>query len=321
MNETLAACLIGFIMDMLLGDPFPWHPVMAIGGLIQRLEKIVKKIFPPTDSGELMAGILLFLLASGIPAAVLTGFLLFLQDGSPIAAFAFKVIICYVLLATKSLKTESMKVYRALAQKDVERARSAVSMIVGRDTEKLSEKGIIRATVETIAENASDGSLAPLFYLILFGPVCGLIYKTVNTMDSMIGYQNDKYMYLGRAAAKMDDLLNYIPARLTAYLMLAAAFLLKMPVRRAYQTYIRDRRKHKSPNSAQTEAVMAGALGVSLAGAGWYFGKRVEKPIIGDALREVVNDDIVAANRLLYVTAGIGLIVLSLLKLQIIALI
>lgn len=187
----------------------------------------------------------------------------------------------------------------------MEKARTAVSMIVGRDTAVLSEEGIIKAAVETVAENTSDGSIAPLCFLLLGGPVAGFAYKAVNTMDSMLGYKNEKYMYFGRAAARLDDVANFIPSRLAAWAMIAASRLCGLDAAGAYRIWKRDRFCHASPNSAQTESVCAGALGVALAGDAVYFGKTVKKSFIGDARRRVEAEDIVRANRLLYVSAGI----------------
>ena len=196
--------------------------------------------------------------------------------------------MCYQILATKSLSTESDKVRRALEEEGLPSARKAVSMIVGRDTENLTEEGVIKAAVETVAENTSDGVIAPLFYLMIGGAVLGFGYKAVNTMDSMIGYKNDTYMYFGTAAARLDDVVNFIPARLSAWLMLLASMFTGMDWKNAWRIYCRDRSNHKSPNAAQTESVMAGALRVCLAGDAWYFGKLHRKPTIGDPLREIV---------------------------------
>lgn len=214
----------------------------------------------------------------------------------------------FQILATKSLRVESMKVYKCLKQDDIEAARRAVSMIVGRDTAVLDEVGVAKAAIETVAENTSDGVIAPMLYTALGGPVLGFLYKAVNTMDSMIGYKNDKYLYFGRVAAKLDDIVNYIPARISAYLMILAALSggKSLDGRRAFKIYKRDNRKHASPNSAQTEAVCAGALGIQLAGDAVYFGKIVKKPYIGDACRRVEAEDIKRANRLMYRTAWLG---------------
>ena len=181
-------------------------------------------------------------------------------------------------------------------------------MIVGRDTERLTEEGIIRAAVETVAENASDGVIAPLCYIALGGPVLGFLYKGINTMDSMVGYHNEKYEYFGRAAARLDDAANFIPSRFSALLMVGAAFVLRMDWRNGWRIFLRDRRNHKSPNSAQTEAACAGILGVRLAGDAWYFGKLVKKPYIGDDSRPVEAEDIVRANRLMYAAEWLGLV-------------
>ncbi len=214
-----------------------------------------------------------------------------------------QALMCWQLLAVKSLKTESDKVYRALTQEGLSGGRRAVSMIVGRDTGALTEEGVVRAAVETIAENTSDGVVAPLFYLMLGGAVLGFGYKAVNTMDSMIGYQNEAYRYFGTAAAKLDDAANYIPSRICAWLMIAAAWPAGLDAKNALAVYRRDRHNHKSPNAAQTESVMAGALGVRLAGDAWYFGELHKKPTIGDANREIEPLDIRRAHRLLYLTA------------------
>ena len=214
------------------------------------------------------------------------------------------------ILAARSLKTESMKVYRRLKEKDLNGARYAVSMIVGRDTERLTAEGVTRAAVETVAENASDGVIAPLLFLLFFGPVGGFFYKAVNTMDSMVGYKNEKYLYFGRAAAKLDDLVNYIPARLTGLAFATAACLIPgMSGKNAFKIWRRDRRNHKSPNSAQSESACAGALGVQLAGDAWYFGELYHKPTIGDALRPIEPEDIPRANRLMYVASVLTLVV------------
>lgn len=231
--------------------------------------------------------------------------------------FFIESFMCYQILATKSLKVESDRVYTALTKEGIEAGRKAVSMIVGRDTKDLTYEGVTKAAVETVAENTSDGIIAPMFYMMIGGAVLGFTYKAINTMDSMVGYKNEKYLYFGTAAAKLDDAANFIPARLSAYFMIAAAFLYKMDWREALRIYRRDRFNHKSPNAAQTEAVMAGALNVQLAGNAWYFGKLYEKPTIGDSIRPVEIQDIRRSHRLLYGTAAIGIFVFSILKLLI----
>ncbi|MDD7740344.1 MAG: adenosylcobinamide-phosphate synthase CbiB [Fusicatenibacter sp.] len=309
MKSALTALIIGYLLDLLLGDPvFIYHPIRLIGNLIAFLEKKLRKIIPASPKGELFGGILLVILVcitcTGIP------WLLILSAGKlyPGLAFALEVLWSWQILATKSLKTESMKVYQKLKENNLEGARYAVSMIVGRDTKELSTEGVTKAAVETVAENTSDGIIAPLLFLAIGGPAAGFFYKAVNTMDSMVGYKNEKYLYFGRCAAKLDDVLNFIPARLSAWIMIVASAFLRMNWKNAKRIYLRDRRKHASPNSAQTEAVMAGALEVQLAGDATYFGKVVKKPTIGDAIRPVVPEDIRSANKLMYLTSFFGLL-------------
>lgn len=295
------ALAAGYLLDLLIGDPrWLYHPVCLIGNLIALLEKGIRKIFPKTEKGELSGGVLevvlVCLISLGIPWVVLS----VLYRYMPLAGLALETFWCYQLLATKSLKDESMKVYDRLKNGTIEEARYAVSMIVGRDTAELTEEGVTKAAVETVAENGSDGVIAPMLYMALGGVPLMFLYKGINTMDSMLGYKNDRYLYFGRCAAKLDDLANYIPARISGWLMVAAAFLTGMDGKNAAKIYKRDRRNHASPNSAQTEAAVAGALRVQLAGNAYYFGKLYEKPTIGDKLREVEPEDIRRANRLLY---------------------
>lgn len=242
--------------------------------------------------------------STGVPAVILSvAYKYFWQLG-----FALESFWCYQILATKSLKVESDRVYIALKDKGLEAGRKAVSMIVGRDTQNLTEEGVTKAAVETVAENTSDGVIAPLFYMLIGGAVLGFTYKAINTMDSMVGYKNDKYQWFGTAAAKLDDVVNFIPARVSAVLMIAASYLTGMDGKNAARIFRRDRFNHKSPNSAQTEAVMAGALDVQLAGDAWYFGKLHKKPTIGDPVREMELLDIRRSHKLLYGTAMLGLI-------------
>ena len=298
------ALLTGFALDLLFGDPH-WlpHPVRLIGWLITKPERLLRAIAPKTARGEFWAGAVLAVFVPAVSCAVPLLLLWVCAQIHPLLAFAVESAMCYQILAVKSLKTESMKVYQELKKGDLAAARRAVSMIVGRDTENLTAEQVTKAAVETVAENTSDGVGAPLFYLALGGAPLGFFYKAVNTLDSMVGYKNDKYLWFGRASAKVDDVFNYLPSRLTARLMILAARLLGMDAAGAKRIYLRDRRNHSSPNSAQTEAVCAGALGVQLAGDASYFGKIVHKKTIGDPLRPVVPDDIPAANRLLYGTS------------------
>lgn len=274
------------------------------------------------NSREFWQGVKLAVLVPVFVTAV-SGLLLFsLYSVHPYAGMAAECLMTYQILAAKCLSVESMKVCRCLREGDLTRARRAVSMIVGRDTERLDEEGVAKAAIETVAENTSDGVIAPMLYLALGGPVLGFFYKAVNTMDSMIGYRNEKYLYFGRAAAKLDDTVNYIPARISACLMMLAAFLLPgLSGREAVRIYRRDRGNHASPNAAQTEAVCAGALGVRLGGDADYFGKTVKKPYIGGEMRRAAREDIRLANRLMYGAAWLGeILCLLLLCLMIFAL-
>lgn len=308
-TERMGILTAGLLLDTLFGDPvWLYHPVRLIGKLINGLEWLLGRLFHLSEEREegrekkLFAGGLLvlgtLLLSVAVPAGIL-----FLAGRIHHGLYLFlSCFFCYQLLAMRSLQAESMRVYTALTKEGLAAGRKAVSMIVGRDTDNLSEEGVVKATVETIAENTSDGVIAPLFYMALFGIPGGFFYKAVNTMDSMVGYRNDRYLYLGRAAARLDDLLNYIPARLAALFMIAAAFFLRMDAKGAAQIWRRDRRNHKSPNSAQTESVCAGALQVQLAGNAYYFGELYEKPFIGDPIRQIKREDIRRTGKLLVMT-------------------
>ena len=310
MELSMLAVGLGFLLDLLLGDPrWLYHPIRLVGHLISGLEKLLRRIFPGTQKGELAAGVFLLALTAGLTSAAAWGLLFLAGRWHPCARFALETVMCYQLLATRSLKDETMKVYTALKAGDVEGARRAVSMVVGRDTAVLDDIGITKAAVETVAENTSDGIVAPLFFMTLGGAPLGFFYKAVNTMDSMVGYKNERYLYFGRAAARFDDLVNYIPARLSAVLMVCAGGLLGMDAPNDWRIYVRDRRNHSSPNSAHTEAVTAGALHIRLAGDAYYFGKLYEKPTLGDADRPVEYEDIRRANRLLYGTAVLAVLV------------
>lgn len=318
----LLAVLAGCALDGLFGDPsFLWHPVCAMGRLINRLEALLRSRFPKGEKGEFKAGIWLVILVLAASGAFSLGILLAAYAISPVAGFGAEALMCGQMMAWRSLRTESMKVYHALKEGDTEGARKAVSMIVGRDTEALTDIGITKAAVETVAENTSDGVIAPLFYMVLFGGVGIYLYKAVNTMDSMVGYKNETYLWFGRAAARLDDFCNFIPARLSAFLMLAAGYLCQLfdPSRgfcpysgpNGFRIFIRDRFNHKSPNSAQTEAVCAGVLQIQLAGNAWYFGTLYEKPFIGDPVRPVEYKDIQRANRLMTLAYVLALIMVA----------
>lgn len=303
MISTLAF-FTGFLLDLLVGDPHGWpHLVRGFGAVISFFEKW---FYPIRD--KRLAGILLvfytLLVCTGLPFILLY----FAWQASPWLYFILETLLCFQLLATKSLRDESRVVYDALAADDLPKARKAVSMIVGRDTAELDASGITRATVETVAENASDGVIAPMFYILLGGAGLGCFHKAVNTLDSMVGYKNERYLKFGRFAAKTDDVVNYIPARFAAILMIAAAWLCKLNAPNAFRIWRRDCRKHASPNSAQTEAVMAGALGTQLAGDALYLGKIQEKPFIGDSIKDIEPADILRAHKLLYTTSCLMLI-------------
>lgn len=298
----MAAFLAGYLLDLAFGDPYRMpHPVRFMGWLIGKLEKKwnTKNSALALKRGRLLVICVLAvtLVLSGI--IVIGAYLINVYLGAAIEAF-----LTYQILAAKSLRKESMKVYFKLEKGDLKGAGKAVSMIVGRDTENLDEAGVTRAAVETVAENTSDGVIAPLFYTAIGGPILGLMYKAVNTMDSMVGYKNERYMYFGRAAAKLDDIVNFIPARLSAGLMIAAAYILGKDYsgKDAVRIFKRDRFKHASPNSAQTESVCAGALQVRLAGDASYFGRIHKKPYIGDDIRPIEYQDIRRANNLMYMT-------------------
>ncbi|MBP3263031.1 MAG: cobalamin biosynthesis protein CobD [Pseudobutyrivibrio sp.] len=305
MNYHLTAFIMGYVLDLLLGDPFgSFHPVVWIGKLISVL---TGKLLKENDSSarKRLKGRIIVIIVIAI-SVLATGFCVILAYNiNSILGIAVEAIITYQCLATKSLYTESMKVYYALKDTSLEAGRTAVSMIVGRDTATLDEAGVTKAAVETVAENTSDGVIAPLIYLAIGGPVLGICYKTINTMDSMIGYKNDKYMDFGRAAAKLDDVVNFVPARISAVLMIIATLFLGKKYNTVNAIYIfkRDRFNHPSPNSAQTESVCAGALGIQLAGPASYFGKLKEKPYIGDMLRKIEVEDIKRANLLMTCTS------------------
>lgn len=300
---TTIAIFAGLVLDFIVGDPQGiWHPVVLIGRLITLLEKCLRALFSDTGRGRRAAGTVMWIavvLVSGVaPAVILYAAWLV----NPWLYCAIATIMCWQIMATKSLRVESMKVYHALAEHDIVKARYQVSMIVGRDTDRLDAAGVTRAAVETVAENTSDGSVAPLFYMMIGGPVLGFLYKAVNTMDSMVGYKNDRYLDFGRTAAKMDDVWNFIPARVAAVFMTLVSYLIGLDGRNAWRIFLRDRKKSPSPNSAQTESVCAGALGVRLLGDCMYFGKLHHKETVGDAGREIEPEDIKRANRLLYGT-------------------
>ncbi len=350
----LPALVLGYVADLIFGDPQGiWHPICFIGSLISRVEKGIRRFLPKTTQGERLGGavlvVVILFFSMGIPWVIL----LLAYPLHWLLGLILQSYMCYTILATKSLRVESQKVYRALKQQGLLAGREAVSMIVGRDTSVLDETGVVKATVETIAENTSDGVIAPLIFLALGGPILGYGYKAVNTMDSMIGYKNEKYRYFGTVAARLDDVLNFIPARISAVLLLGSGLVVKrlarlcgrllprgeekdfgdcpvpgetrekpwrllgqIAINRGFRIWRRDGRKHASPNSAQTEAVMAGLLGVELAGDAVYFGELHQKPTIGDAIRPVEMADIPRANVLMYGASLLGFLLCVILRLR-----
>lgn len=289
-------------MDFIFGDPsWLYHPVRIIGKGIELGERILRKLF--REKHLVLAGAVLWVIIAGASFLIPLGLLFLAQKIHPGVRFALETFWCFQILAGRSLCRESGKVYDRLQEDDLPGARRAVSMIVGRDTESLTGEGVTKAAVETVAENTSDGVTAPLIYMMIGGAPLGFLYKAVNTMDSMLGYKNDRYLYFGRIPAGMDDIFNYIPARITALAMIAAAYVTGLDGKNAWRVYRRDRKKHASPNAAQTESVCAGALRVQLAGDAVYFGKLYKKELIGDRLRPIEPRDIKRAQRLMYVTA------------------
>lgn len=314
--------LISYILDLIMGDPeHSFHPIRIIGNNISFLEKIVRRALPDSPKFEIFGGSVLVLtnivMASSVPILIL----FFCLNLNPFLTLVVDGALGYYLLSIKSLKAASLKIYETLEKGDIDEARRLLSFIVGRDTQNLNEEGIIKATVETVAENTADGAVAPMLYMAIgFSPLAYL-YKAINTMDSMIAYKNEKYLYFGRFAAKIDDIANYIPARLSALFMIMASFFLGFNYKNAIKIFLRDRYKHASPNSAQTEAVCAGALEIKLAGDNYYFGKLYKKEYIGDAIRSISKEDIKKANSLLYVTSFISIVFCILIRILILWLI
>ena len=305
---TVWAVLGGFALDALFGDP-AWlpHPVVYMGKAISKLEKFLRPRLPKTPQGELLGGaIVAFCLPVG--TFLLTGLVCWgAARLHPLLGLAVQMFWCGQALAARGLVQESTNVYKELKKPDLPGARKAVSRIVGRDTAELTAEGVTKAAVETVAENASDGVIAPLLYMLIGGAPLALTYKAINTMDSMLGYKNEKYLYFGRVPAKLDDVANYLPSRLAALLWVAAAAFTHNDAKGAWKIWRRDRRRHASPNSAQTESACAGALGVQLAGPAWYFGQYYPKLTIGDALRPIEPEDILRANRMMYVASSFAL--------------
>lgn len=300
---------IGFLLDLAFGDP-AWipHPIRGMGRTIACCEKLVRRWSDGRKDRQLAGGAFLVIVNLLIWGTVPLVICLAAYRFNSYIGVVVEGFLCFQLLAAKSLRSESMKVYDALKNGTIEEARYAVSMIVGRDTKDLTEEGVTKAAVETVAENLADGVIAPMLYMAFGGAFFGYLYKAVNTMDSMVGYKDEKYLYIGRAAAKLDDVCNYIPARISALLMVLCCPFCGLDARNAWHMWRRDGRNHASPNSAQTEAAAAGALNIQLAGDAWYFGKLYQKKTIGDRNRNVDAADIVRVNRLMYAVAGVAMV-------------
>ena len=302
------AIIIGFIIDFFVGDPHAIpHPVVAIGKLISFLDRKLR--IGDSDKRDILRGVWTVLVVSAVSIAVPSLILWVMWKIHPVAYLAVNSIMCAQIVAARELVRECSAVEKALEKGDVEGARKAVSYVVGRDTEALDKEGICRAAVETIAENGSDGVIAPLFWMFLFGAVGGFFYKAVNTMDSMLGYKNEKYLYFGRAAAKTDDFVNFIPSRISALLMIVSCPLCHLDGKNALRIFRRDRFKHKSPNAAQTESVFAGALNVRLNGPAFYGGVLHEKEYLGDDTRPIAPADIKKSGHLMYTASFMMLII------------
>lgn len=319
MFYSITIVVAAFFLDLLLGDP-RWmpHPVRAIGWLIAKLEPFLRKRFPKDANGERLAGIFLWVIVTAFAAG--GGWLILYLAGilGKQVLFIVEIFMTYQLFAARSLYAESMRVCKDLRHGDLQAARKSLSMIVGRDTEKLTPIQVAKAAVETVAENTSDGVIAPMIFVLIGGVPLGLFYKAVNTLDSMVGYKNETYRHFGWFSARADDVLNFLPARISALLMIVCSAVLGLDAPEAVRIWRRDRKNHASPNSAQTEAVCAGALGIQLAGDAYYGGVLVEKPTIGDDTRIISQEDILRANRLMLLAAVLGLAVFCCVKLALV---
>lgn len=313
----LLAIVVGFMLDLVLGDP-KWlpHPICLIGNLISLLEKKLRSFLGETEQELLLSGKILVVLVGTLSFCVPWAILFLATMINEWLAFTIEIIMFYQIFAMRSLRDESMKVYTSLEVNDLVDARLKLSWIVGRDTKELSREEVTKGAIETISENTADGVVAPMLYMFIGGAPLAFFYKGINTMDSMVGYKNEKYMYFGRCAAKLDDLANYIPARITGLAMLIATYLLSLDTKQAWKIFKRDRYNHLSPNSAMTESVAAGALNIQLGGGHFYFGQWVHKETIGDNIKTIVAEDIVQTNNLMYMTAIISILLFSLVYLM-----
>lgn len=313
---NILSIYIGYIIDLIIGDPYSFpHPVIYIGKLIKIVENNIRKIFKDEKHLKL-AGFILWFITVGL-TYLITYLIIRISKFSMITFFIVNSFIIYTTLATKCLKDEAVKIYNILKSGDIKESRKQLSYIVGRDTSNLNEAEIIRATVETVAENTVDGIISPMFYAFIGGAPLAMAYKAVNTLDSMVGYKNEKYINLGFASAKIDDIANYIPARICVIFMTLASFVLRFDYKRCFKIAIRDRKNHKSPNCAYSEGAVAGALGIQLGGTNIYFGKPVYKPTIGDKDREIEIEDIKKTNKIMYISSILSLIIFTIIFLLI----
>lgn len=307
---TISVMVIAYILDLMIGDPYSFpHPVRFIGNLIRFVENKIRNI-AKTKKQLKIGGFVLWIITVGT-TFVITDLILRISVSSKILYIITSSIILYTTLSTKCLADEAKKIYEVLKTGDIEKSRKQLSYIVGRDTTTLNEQEIIRATVETVAENTVDGIIAPMMYGFIGGPVLAMSYKAINTLDSMVGYKNEKYGDIGFASAKIDDIANFIPARITPFFMMIASLTLGLNAKESLHIAIRDRKNHKSPNCAYSEGAVAGALEVQLGGTNMYFGKEVYKPTIGDKHRELEIEDIIRTNKIMYVTSLVALIIFS----------
>lgn len=291
--------ILAVLLDFLIGDPYSFpHPVKLMGNMISLEDKLVRKLFK-SRMGLKIGGFIIVIFNIFISFSIPFALLKWLKQYD-IAYHIINTYLIYTCIAARCLHKEAMKVYHAFSN-GIEDAREKLSYIVGRDTKQLNEEEIVSADIETVAENTSDGVIAPLFFIMLLGVPGGVMYKMVNTMDSMLGYKNDKYIDLGFFPAINDDAFNYIPARLTGFLMCISS-IFKYDVKRGFKIMIRDRKNHKSPNSAYPEGAVAGLLNIQLGGSSYYFGKLVEKPTIGDKNRLVDRGDIKRTIDIMYRT-------------------
>ena len=310
--RAIFAVIIGFIIDVIIGDPTRLiHPAVVIGKMINKSEQVLRNKFRKSPGGEFIAGIIMCVSIFGITFAIPWVTLHYLYKINVVIGFALETFWCYQCIAVRDMLKESRGVYESIKTGDIEKERQAVGRIVGRDTDALDETGVIKACIESVAESFNDGVTAPILFLLIGGAPLGLAYKAVNTMDSMVGYKNERYLYFGRMAARLDDVCNYIPSRISGLLIIAASFICRENWRGAVRIWKRDRRMHASPNSGQTEAAMAGALGIRLGGPASYFGVVQDKPTIGDVRRNIEAEDILRANRIFLCSSIIGVIVLA----------